>query len=308
MTPPRTLVIMAAGLGSRYGGIKQIVPVGPSGELIIDYSSYDALAAGFERIIFVITHDIEGDFRDVVGRGIERWAWVEYAFQSMDDLPRGYSLPSGRTKPWGTVQAVLAAKAMIDAPFAVINADDYYGPRAFIEMSDWLAAARATSGGAMRHSMVAYRAEHTLSGAGGVTRGVCTVGEDDMLVSVKERRGIVRVPGGARYRLPDGSFETISGDTLVSMNFWGLDSSFIAAAEEGFPKFLDRCLASGSDGEYLLPDEIDAEVSEGRAEVRVLRSEDDWYGVTYREDRQRVVDALASMHGAGLYRSPLWVK
>lgn len=303
----RTLVIMAAGLGSRYGGVKQIEPVGPHGERIIDYSSYDAIASGFDRIVFVIKREIEREFREVIGRGVERAVSVEYAFQSIDDVPAGRRVPTGRTKPWGTVHAVMAASRFIDAPFAVINADDFYGARAFKEMYDWIADDAGRADGIMHHAMVAYRASRTLSDTGGVTRGVCTVDDRGMLVGVKERRGLERAPGGARYRRGDGMYEVIPGDTRVSMNFWGLDAAFIAEVEAGFDRFLERGLSSDPMGcEYLLPDEIDHQISSGRADVRVLESDDEWHGVTYREDRHRIVNELAEMHRSGVFPTPLW--
>lgn len=306
MSAAPTLVIMAAGIGSRYGGIKQIEPVGPNGELITDYSAWDALHEGFGRVVFIITREIERDFRERASARIERHMDVEYAFQSLDDLPPGRALPAGRTKPWGTVHAVLAARRLVQGRFAVINADDYYGPQAFELMSRWLRGAHA-DGPIMQHAMIAYTLEHTLSEAGAVTRGVCEIGASGLLERVTERRGVERAHGHAVYRDPSGASGTLPLDASVSMNFWGLDARFMAAAEEGLPRFLDRRLPEDPLGcEYLLPDEIDAEIREGRAEVSVMSSEDQWHGVTYREDRASVAGAIDAMHRGGRYPMPLW--
>jgi hypothetical protein len=303
----RTLVIMAAGMGSRYGGIKQMEPVGPNGELIIDYSIYDALKSGFERVVFVIKREMERDFREVVGGRTERVADVEYAFQELDALPASCRPPEGRVKPWGTVHAVLAAKRCLDGAFAVVNADDYYGPRAFEAMSAWLAAP-PHGGERLHHAMIAYRIGNTLSDNGGVTRGVCEADGRDYLVSVKERRKIERTPSGARFPTDEGrEWADLPPDALVSMNFWGLDAGFSDEAERGFRAFLDRGLrADPMTCEHVLPDEIDAQLRAGRADVKILYSDDVWHGVTYREDRPKVARALAAMHGEGRYPAPLW--
>lgn len=301
---PHTLMIMAAGIGSRFGGIKQMFPIGDDGELIIDYSVYDALAAGFGRVVFILKREIEADFRETRGRIFERRCDVEYAFQSLDDLPSGWSVPDGRTRPWGTVHAVMSARGVMDGPFAVINADDYYGPSAFVQMAEWLSSRR--SGSIMRHAMAAYLIENTLSDCGGVTRGICKVGADSRLVSVTECRGIERSDGRAVCRTPDG-IRAIPDGTPVSMNFWGLDERFIDAASEHFPRFLSEHSASGlATCEYLLPDEIDRELKAGAAEVDVMMTDEVWYGVTYRDDVPTIRAALGAMHASGAYPTPLW--
>lgn len=303
-----TLVVMAAGMGSRYGGIKQIAPVGPHGELLLDYSVFDAVRAGFTRVVFIITRAIEQDFRETAGRRIERAVDVGYAFQSLDDLPDGWALPPSRSKPWGTVHAVLAARRILHGAFAVINADDFYGAAAFSEMHGWLASGAGSAGGrVMRHAMVAYRLGNTLSEFGGVTRGVCEV-DGARLTHVTERRGIERCGDGAFCIDAEGARIDLPLDALVSMNFWGLDERFIARAEEDFPRFLGAHAAAGDidDCEYLLPIEIDAQLAAGAAEVDVMHSPDAWHGMTYKTDRERVAAAIAARHESGEFPTPLW--
>ena len=306
MTGP-VLTIMAAGMGSRYGGLKQIDPIGPHGELIIDYSIYDALRAGFEKVVFIIKREIERDFMTHIGDRIEKKIDAAYAYQELDDLPEGYAIPEGRVKPWGTTHAILAARRAVNGPFAVINADDYYGPSAFGTIRDWLASPRANDG---RHhyAMVGYRVENTLSDQGGVTRGVCEETPDGFLKSVTERSGIERSKGGARFPGEEGGAWTeLPAGTLVSMNFWGLTDGFMREAALAFPKFLDENLPKNPlKCEFLLPTEVDRQMRENLADVKVLRSADVWYGMTYREDRQVVAEAIAQKHRDGLYPSPLW--
>lgn len=300
-----TLVVMAAGIGSRFGGIKQIEPVGPNGELIVDYSVYDALQAGFSKIVFVIKPEIEREFRELTVRAAEHVPDVRYAFQTDGDLPRGITRPEGRTKPWGTVHAVMAAEPHIDGPFAAINADDCYGPTAFVKIADWLRSAVPTTG-AMRHAAVLYALENALPPVGSVTRGVCDISPSGELLGVHERRGVERTERGGRCPAPDGWIEIPKG-TPVSMNFWGLDARFIARARDGWEEFLRGGLARDPMGcEYLLPDMIDAQIRSGEAAVDVKMTDDEWYGVTYREDLPRIREAIAGEHRAGLRPTPLW--
>ncbi|MDR0381215.1 MAG: nucleotidyltransferase [Oscillospiraceae bacterium] len=299
------LVVMAAGMGSRYGGLKQVEPVGAHGEVIIDYSVYDAVRAGFQKIIFVVTRAMEQTFTEIAGARIGRYADVSYVHQEMDNLPDGYAVPAGRVKPWGTAHAVLAARERVRGPFAVINADDYYGPEAFRRVYGWLTAPRPRDG---RHHycMVGYRIENTLTDNGRVTRGVCAADACGFLVRVTECVGLEKTPGGARL-FEDGVWRHLPAGTLVSMNFWGFDGSFLDAAAADFPAFLDRRLPEDPLGcEYLLPQEVDSLLRRGLADVRVLESGEVWYGVTYREDRKAVVGAVAEMHGTGRYPTPLW--
>lgn len=301
------LVVLAAGMGSRYGGLKQIEPVGPDGELIIDYSIYDAVQAGFEKVVFIIKHEIEQEFKEAIGERIAQNINVEYAFQALGQLPDGYSLPEGRVKPWGTTHAVLAARNLIDGPFAVINADDYYGPHAYKVLYDFLASDR--SGGEKRHyAMVGYRIENTVTDKGTVARGVCEADENGFLSAITERLKIEQATGGARYTEDDGaSWVDLPSGTLVSMNFWGFDESFIKASLRDFPAFLDENLSKNPQKcEYLLPTEVDKLIRVGEADVKVLKSGDRWYGVTYKEDKPGVVAAIADKHKNGLYPTPLW--
>ncbi|MDR2355151.1 MAG: nucleotidyltransferase [Clostridiales Family XIII bacterium] len=301
------LVVMAAGMGSRYGGLKQTEPVGPSGEIIMDYSIYDAVKAGFERLICIIKPEMRADFDALVMNRLRARIEAVYAFQSIDALPAGFSVPAGRKKPWGTAQAVLAAREYIDAPFLVINSDDYYGPAAFRTAFDWLSAPRPASD-KLRYGMVGYLAENTLTENGAVTRGVCEADARGYLTRITERAGLEACPAGARFPSEDGSaFTEIPGDSLVSMNFWCLEPGFTESAARDFPLFLAENLPADPEKcEYLLPAEIDAQIRRGEAEVEVLRSADRWYGVTYREDKARVAKAMREKHGAGLYPTPLW--
>ncbi|MDR1651626.1 MAG: hypothetical protein LBR87_07545 [Synergistaceae bacterium] len=300
------LVILAAGIGSRYGGLKQIDPVGANGELIIDYSIYDALKAGFGKVIFIITEAIREDFMEVIGSRIERYAETDYAYQSLADIPAGYAVPEGRVKPWGTTQALLSAKSAVDGPFAVINADDFYGASAYRSMYDWLSSPLPDDRG-LHFSMVGYRIENTVSGHGSVTRGICE-SSGGYLSSIAERTMIEKYKEGARHSEDKGkTWSCIPPGTLVSMNFWGLTPGFFKAAEEDFPVFLDENLRQDPlKCEYLLPSEIGRQLERGIADVRVLESPDTWYGVTYREDRPEVMRAVEELHRRGVYPAPLW--
>ena len=297
------LVILAAGMGSRYGGLKQMDPVGGHGQVILDYSIYDARLAGFETVVFVIKDEIEADFKERVGSRIEGSMDVRYAFQRMDELPEGYSIPEGRVKPWGTAQAALAAQPFIDGPFAIINADDYYGRSAFQVIYDYLSG----SPGQDEYAMVAYRLENTVTDHGHVARGVCQVGADGLLTGIVER---TRIEKGPPPRFTEDGGETWSqlpGDTMVSMNFWGFNPTLLDRAAERFPAFMDRALAENPlKGEYLLPTLVGQLIQEGKATVRALSSGDKWYGVTYQEDKPAVSAAIARMTAEGLYPDSLW--
>ncbi|MCI8761710.1 MAG: NTP transferase domain-containing protein [Oscillospiraceae bacterium] len=300
------LVIMAAGMGSRYGGLKQLDPVGEHDQVILDYSMFDARRAGFETVVFVIKREIEEEFKARVGRRVERHMDVKYVFQSMDDLPQGYAVPEGRTKPWGTAQAALAARHVVDGPFAIINADDYYGPAAYREICDYLCA--HGDGERYAYAMVGYRVRNTVTEHGSVARGVCEVDSGGVLVDIHERTVVEKDGNDARYTEDGGkSWTALAGDTLVSMNMWGFTRSFLDEARARFPAFLDKALAEAPlKAEYFLPTVVDQLIREGRAEVRVLPSEDKWYGVTYREDKPCVTAAIAAMTQAGLYPEELW--
>lgn len=300
------LVIMAAGMGSRYGGLKQLDPVGSHDQVILDYSIVDARRAGFETVVFVIKREIEEEFKIRVGRRVERHMDVKYVFQTMDDLPEGYAVPKGRAKPWGTAQAALAARHVVDGPFAIINADDYYGPAAYREIYNYLC--NHQDGERYAYAMVGYRVKNTVTEHGSVARGVCDVDQDGILIDIHERTSIEKDGDNARYTENGGqSWTALPGDTLVSMNMWGFTRSFLDEAEARFPAFLDRALESNPlKGEYFLPSVVDQLIREGRAEVRVLPSEDKWYGVTYREDKPTVISAIAAMTEAGLYPEELW--
>ena len=300
------LVVMAAGMGSRYGGMKQIDPVGPCGQVIVDYSLYDARRAGFETVIFVIKHEIEEAFKAAIGDRVSRVMDVKYAFQQLDELPEGYTIPEGRVKPWGTCHAVLAAKSCIHGPFAVINADDYYGPEAFKVIYDHLST--HTDGEVYDYCMVSYLLKNTVSENGSVARGVCALNEDSTLHSVTERTHIEKTAAGARFTEDDGATWTdLPGDTIVSMNMWGFTRSFLAETGARFAAFLDNALKTNPlKGEYFLPSVVSQLIAEDKAQVNVLKSTDKWYGVTYKEDKPVVVAAIAEKTAQGLYPDNLW--
>ena len=301
------LVVMAAGMGSRYGGLKQIDPVGPCGEAILDYSLYDARRAGFSTVVFIIKHEIEADFKRTVGARAEQAGLeVRYAFQQLDILPEGFSVPEGRVKPWGTAHAVLSAAKCIDAPFAVINADDYYGPTCFRLIFEYLST--HADGDKFAWAMVGFHLKNTVSENGSVSRGVCVTDAAGNLVSVTERTRIEPRDGTIAYTEDDGqTWVELPGDSLVSMNLWGFTPSFVTAAQEGFADFLRQNLpVNPLKCEYYLPSVVSAALADGRAEVRVLTSTDKWYGVTYREDKPALMAALKAMTDAGTYPEGLW--
>ncbi len=302
-----TLVIMAAGIGSRYGGgIKQLAEVGPNGEIIMDYSIHDALEAGFNKIVFIIRKDLEKDFREIIGNRIEKIAHVEYAFQEVDSLPEGYTVPEGRKKPWGTGQAVLTVKDLVHEPFLVINADDYYGREGFFKIHDYMVNEMDVDGDPYEMCMAGFILENTLSDNGTVARGVCEVNADGTLKAVTETYDIERKGNGVFGNDVNGNPVLVQADQYVSMNMWGLSPKFLDALEAGFPKFLDGVGDNGVKAEYLLPAVIDSEIKSGHASVRVLETKDKWFGVTYKEDKEIVVNSIRSLIATGVYKEKLY--
>ncbi len=296
------LVVMAAGMGSRYGGLKQIDPIGRHGEIIMDYSLFDALEAGFEKVVFIINRRIEQDFYDVIGRRAEKHMEVRYVFQQPDTmLPAGFSVPQDRVKPWGTAHALLCCKNDVSEPFAAINADDYYGKHAFSVLYQYLKDAK--DGAKADYSMVGYLAKNTLTDHGSVARGVCEVDASGALVDIVERLKIYKTPEGPAYTEDDGkTFVHFSGDNLVSMNFFGFTPSLFDTLEARFPAFLKETLETNPlKGEFLIPAEVGRMLKAGKASVHVLSSPDRWYGVTYREDKPEVMRALSDLTDAGAY-------
>ena len=301
------LVVMAAGMGSRYGGLKQIDPVGNHGQLIIDYSIYDAKRAGFETVVFVIKHEIEDTFKAAIGDRLSKVIDVKYAFQELTDLPEGDSVPEGRVKPFGTAHAILAARKVVDGPFAVVNADDYYGPEGFKAIYDYLSN-HPDQPGCYEFAMVGYHLRSTITEHGSVARGVCEEDENGYLARVTERTCIEKMGDDARFTEDGGQpWTDLPGDTIVSLNLWGLTRSFMDEAEKRFPAFLDKTIAENPlKGEYFLPSVISALIEEGKARAKGLRSTDKWYGVTYQADKPVVVAAIAEKTAAGLYPDNLW--
>lgn len=296
-----TLVIMAAGIGSRFGGgIKQLEPVGPNGEIIMDYSISDALAAGFNKIVIIIRKDLEKDFQEMIGHRIEKKADVKYVFQEMDDLPEGFSLPEGRKKPWGTGQAILACRDVVKEPFAVVNADDYYGKEAFIKIHEYLTTPRS----AINHfhfCMAGFILKNTLSDNGGVTRGICQADDQNHVTQIIETKNIIKTTDGAATLLSDGTQHSIPLDTLVSMNMWGLTPDFIDYLQDGFLEFLGSLEEGDLTSEYLLPTIIDDLIQKDKAIVTLLPTNDKWFGVTYKEDKDAVIQAIKDLIAQGLY-------
>ena len=299
------LVIMAAGMGSRYGGLKQMDPVGPDGELILDYSLFDAKRAGFERAVIIIKKENEQDFREVLGDRVSKHMQIDYAYQALDNIPEGYEIPEGRVKPWGTGHAVLcAAEKVGDAPFCAINADDYYGREAFQLCYDHLTKLSSDKD----LCMVGYLIKNTLSETGSVARGVCTLDENSCLTDLKERTHIISSVDGPLFTEDGKTYTLLSPETVVSMNMWGFPAAMMQHLKDGFPQFLsEKVPANPLKAEYFLPSVVDAQLSAG-ATARVYTTPDKWYGVTYREDRAEVVDALSRMTEEGLYPNPMWPK
>ena len=299
-----SLVILAAGIGSRFGGgIKQLEHMGPNGEIIMHYSIYDALAAGFDEVVFIIRKDIEADFREIIGNKMEKVCPCKYVFQELDDLPEGFSLPEGRTKPWGTGQALLACRGVVNNPFIVINADDYYGKQGFKLIHDYLV--EHAGDGDHNYCMAGYILDHTLSDNGGVSRGVCSADADLNLVKVNETHNINKTADGAA--IPDGDgWKPLDPKSYVSMNMWGLTPAFIEVLAERFPVFLSNVKEGDIKAEYLLPTIVDNLLQEGVAKVKVLPTDDHWFGVTYKEDKPAVVAAIGKLIADGVYPTPLF--
>ena len=300
------LVIMAAGIGSRFGGgIKQLAPVGPHGEIIMDYSIYDAMEAGFDKVVFVIRKDLEKDFKEVIGSRIEKQVETAYVYQEIDDIPQEYREKfAGRTKPWGTGQAILCCRDVVKEPFLVINADDYYGKSAFREAYAYLTSMSVT--GKIQGCMVSFVLRNTLSDNGGVTRGVCQVDAEGMLTDIIETHNIEKDGEKAVVREEDAE-RLLDAESPVSMNMWGLTPEFFGILESGFDEFLKETPAENLKAEYLLPTIIGGLLENGEMSVKVLKSEDKWFGVTYKEDREAVMNSVRALVDGGLYPSPLYV-
>lgn len=300
-----TLVVMAAGIGSRFGGgIKQLEAVGPNGEIIMDYSIHDALEAGFNKVVFVIRKDLEKDFKEIIGRRMEKLVEVEYAYQELNDIPERFlKKTEGRKKPWGTGQAILCCKDVVDEPFLVINADDYYGKEAYREAYAYLTGRKDDN--AYEACMVGFVLKNTLSDNGGVTRGVCKVDEHRMLSEIVETSNIVKTAEGAAVKTKDGAVP-IDVESEVSMNMWGLSPAFFDVLEKGFDVFLEKLDPENLKGEYLLPTIIGDLLKEGKMKVEARKSHDEWFGVTYKEDKPDVVAAIQKLIKDGVYPEKLF--
>jgi len=298
-----TLVIMAAGIGSRFGGIKQLEPVDDHGHPIIDFSLFDAWRAGFRDVAFIIRRDLEKDFRERIGDHVEPYFNVTYIFQDLDRLPDGFEVPADRSRPWGTGHAIACCKNYVDGPFAVINADDFYGPTAFSAIYDYL----KNNTDEHAYAMVGYRVRNTVTEHGSVSRGVCEV-ENGLLTTVTERLKIYKRGTDAAYTEDGGeTFVHLPGDTIVSMNLWGFTNQVLDRLWDGMPAFLEKGLAENPvKCEYLLPSVVNEQIADGTAKVNVLPCEETWYGVTYREDLESVRSAIRSMKENGIYEEELW--
>jgi len=303
MSQQPTLLVLAAGIGSRYGGLKQIDPIGPSGEVVLDYSVYDAMQAGFGKVVFIIRKDIEKDFKETLGPHFKGRIPVEYVFQELDKLPEGYDVPEGRTKPWGTSHAMLMAADAIEEPFCVINADDFYGREAFDLMHQKLVELGSGTG---HYTMVAFNLAKTLSENGGVSRGVCRV-EDGYLAEVLECHGIERQADGTVPATHEGEAKMLEGNEPVSMNFWGFTPDVFGHANDQMVDFL-KTLEDMQKGECLVPVLVDDLIKAGKAKCEVMSSDDKWYGVTYPDDKASVQSGIRSLVDAGLYPENLWAK
>ncbi len=290
-------------MGSRYGGLKQMDPVGPDGELILDYSLYDARRAGFERAVIVVKREMERDFREILGDRVSRYMEIDYAYQDITDLPRGFALPEGRTKPWGTGHAVLSAAQLVDAPFCAINADDYYGAQAFRLCYRHLAALQDEKD----FTMVGYLLKNTLSPTGYVARGVCALDGQSCLVDIVERTHIISSVDGPLMTQDLHTYTRLSPETVVSMNMWGFPAGMMARLREAFPVFLEEALAGNPlKAEFFLPTVVDSLLRDGEARVTVHITPDKWYGVTYKEDKEAVQAAWLAFAQEGQYPRPLW--
>lgn len=300
------LVIMAAGMGSRYGGLKQIDPVDEYGHMIIDFSLYDAKQAGFEKVVFIIKKENEEIFKEVIGSRIAEYMEVAYVFQDLQNIPEEFTVPEGRIKPWGTGHAVLSCIDIVNGPFAVINADDYYGRKAFQVIYDYLASHEDDD--KYRYTMVGYRLENTVTDNGHVARGICTTNDAGELIAIHERTRIEKHADGIAYTEDEGAtWTTVPGNTLVSMNMWGFTESILKELQKHFPAFLEKGIKENPlKCEYFLPEVVSGLLADGKATVAVLSSSDKWYGVTYKEDKPVVVAAIRSMKDRGIYPEKLW--
>lgn len=305
-----SLVIMAAGIGSRFGqGIKQLTSFGPSGEIIMDYSIYDAIEAGFDRVVFVIRKDIEKEFREVIGSRIEKYVETAYVFQERENLPGDYKCPKDRTKPWGTGQAILACKDVVKEPFCVINADDYYGKKAFRKIHDWLVADKKDQASDVHQMcMAGFILKNTLSEHGGVTRGLCSVDADNHLTGIEETKNIISTDGGAAIADGDQIVRELDANSSVSMNMWGFERKFLDVLYDGFAEFLKENLGTDQEGkaEYLLPTIVGDMLAKKECEVTVLPTDDRWFGVTYHEDIPFVKESFLALAKDGVYPEKLW--
>ena len=300
----KTLVIMAAGMGSRFGGNKQITPVDDAGNIIMDFSIYDAVRAGFDKVVCVIKHSFEDEFKRSLGEHIARHVELEYAYQELDNLPAGFQAPEGRVKPWGTAHAVLCAADCVDSPFSVINADDFYGPGAFRVAADFL----DSGAGENVYAAVGYRIQNTLSENGSVSRGVCSAGKDGCMTDIIERTNIIPTDGGAKFSEDNGAtWQFLPNDTIVSMNLWCFQPSMLEQTRDRFVTFLKENLPTNPmKCEYYLPSVPDACIREGVAKVRLLSTDEKWFGMTYREDLPLVRNSIARMKEQGIYPERLW--
>jgi len=298
-----TLVVLAAGIGSRYGGLKQLDAIGPGGETIIDYSVYDAIRAGFGKVVFVIKESIEKEFNDLIVAKLQPWIDIVCVYQELGKVPSGITVPADRVKPWGTGHAVLMAAGVVDTPFAVINSDDFYGREAYETLAgyyrDWTPEKKND------YSMVAYEVGKTLSEFGSVSRGVCYLNDQGQLVDVVERTSIERTPAGIGFRDESGAEIILPGQTVVSMNFWGFTPSFFGYLESGFSNFI-RENAHNPKAEYYIPTAVNALIREGTATVQVLSCSAQWFGMTYREDRDQVTAGIRQLIEKGVYPVKLW--
>jgi Nucleotidyl transferase len=299
--PKLTLLVLAAGMGSRYGGLKQVDPMGPSGETLLDYSVFDALRAGFERVVFIIRRDIEAEFREKIGSRYKGNVSVDYVFQQLDFLPTGFSVPADRKKPWGTAHAIWCAREALAEPFAAINADDFYGGETYEVVGKFLKTAAPEN---PHFAMAGYRLDHTLSEHGSVARGVCRVDANRRLITIDECTGIERAGNGIQQKEADGSVRKFRGDEPVSMNFWGLTPAVFPLIEDQLVSFLSTS-SSDPKAEFYIPVAIGEMIARGQATLDVLPTDAEWFGVTYREDKLQVMQALKRLHSEGVYPTPL---
>ncbi|QAT39932.1 sugar phosphate nucleotidyltransferase [Clostridium sp. JN-9] len=300
-----TLVIMAAGMGSRYGGLKQIDPVGPNGEIIMDYSIYDAIKAGFGKVVFIIKKEIEDTFRETIGNRISKIIDTDYVYQEVNKVPSNFKVPQGRIKPWGTAHAVLCCKDVVNTPFAVINADDFYGSTSFEEIGRFLSQVKDDKE-FYNYAMVGFKLENTLTEHGSVARGICNVDDENYLINITERTQIKKFEDAAKYTEDGEDWIDIPKGSTVSMNTWGFTPSIFEELEKGFTKFLEDDKEDILKAEYFLPSVVDNLIAEGRAKVKVITSREQWHGVTYKEDKPHVNKAINDLINNGVYPEKLW--